>query len=231
MAKTPIIDRKARDEVIAAFEDYLDDKITAFEFDDRLQEIESNDETVNGVINAAWFYYDDCKDHKVTLSKQEWDYFQRLLLILRSDTKMSSQQTKRWSWDHIIAWIALALFLAGAFVVGWGDQLALLATPFGVISMLITRYRQRTVREASPNEIACTPCDSYSQIRWLRRQVPAFQKRRYRREIEGRKIRSRAEGSFGRIYAFLVWLVLGPVVLLFQGFPSIENYTFTLTKP
>ena len=58
-----MVDRAARDKVISAFEAYLDDQITAFEFDDRLQEIASEDLTVNEVIHAAWFHYDDCKDH------------------------------------------------------------------------------------------------------------------------------------------------------------------------
>jgi hypothetical protein len=98
-----MIDCAARNEVIAAFEAYLDDTITAFEFDDRLQEIDSEDRTVNEVVRAAWFHYDDCVDHKVHLSKQEWDYFQRLLLILRSDAELSSSEMRRWSWDHALA--------------------------------------------------------------------------------------------------------------------------------
>jgi hypothetical protein len=102
--KKSMIDRAARDKVIATFEAYLDDRITAFEFDDRLQDIDSEDRTVNEVVHAAWFHYDDCKDHKVHLSKPEWDYFQRLLLILRSDAELSSSEKRRWSWDHAIAW-------------------------------------------------------------------------------------------------------------------------------
>ena len=98
-----MIDRSARDQVISAFEAYLDDQITAFEFDERLQEIESGDRTVNEVIRAAWFHYDDCTDHKVHLSKPEWDYFQRLLLILASDAELSWSHSSRWSGDHLVA--------------------------------------------------------------------------------------------------------------------------------
>lgn len=71
-----MIDRAARDEVILAIEDYLDDRIMAFEFDDRLQQVESRDETVTEVIHAVWGLYDDCKDHKVHLTKPEWDFLQ-----------------------------------------------------------------------------------------------------------------------------------------------------------
>ena len=226
-----MIDRNARNSAIAAFEDYLEDKITAFQFDDRLQDIESDDRTVNVVVRAAWHYYDDCRDHKVTLSKKEWDYFQRLLLILRSNTEIATFETTRWSWDHVVAWLSLAFFIAAAFFVEWGFQLVLLAIPFGLISMLISRHRRQSLPEPSPNEIACVPFDSYSQIRWLRRQVPSFQKRRYRSEIKARRIWSKAEVSFISVRTSIAWLILGPIVLLFQGFPSRESHKLTLATP
>jgi hypothetical protein len=226
-----MIDRAARDQVISAFEAYLDDQITAFEFDDRLQQIESEDRTVNDVIHAAWFHYDDCKDHKVHLSKPEWDYFQRLLLILVSDAELSSSHSSRWSWDHLIAWLALAVFVGIAVVVGWGWHLTLWAVPFGVVSILISIYRRRREPEFEPREVACTPFGSLSQIRWLRRQFPRFQKRKYRVEIGGRKIRSEGEQSFYRAFSYCYWLVFSPLVLLFQGFPSTIDQTPKLTKP
>ena len=226
-----MIDRAARDKVILAFEDYLDDQITAFEFDDRLQEIESTDRTVNEVIHAAWFHYDDCKDHKVHLSKPEWDYFQRFLLILRSEAEMSSSESKRWSWDHALAWLALIVFLGIAFVVEWGWHLLIWAIPFGIISILISIFRRRSVPDSSPGVIACMPFESLLQISWLRRQLPAFKKRRYRAEIGERKIRSQAEESFNSAFSYCFWIAFAPVVLLFQGFPSSVDRTLKLTKP
>ena len=163
-----MIDRAARDQVISAFEAYLDDQITAFEFDDRLQEIDSEDRTVIEVVRAAWFHYDDCKDHKVHITKPEWDYFQRLLLILGTDAELSSSHSSRWSWDHLIAWLALVAFVGIAFVVGWGWHLILWEVPFGIVSILISIYRRRREPEFGPREVACTPFESLSQIRWLR---------------------------------------------------------------
>jgi hypothetical protein len=226
-----MIDRAARDQVISAFEAYLDDQITAFEFDDRLQQIESKDRTVNEVIHAAWFHYDDCKDHKVLLTKPEWDYFQRLLLILVSDAELSSSHSSRWSWDHLIAWLALAAFVGVAVVAGWDWHLILWAAPFGIVSILISIYRRRREPEFGPRKVACTPFESVSQIRWLQRRFPRFQKRKYRFEIGGRKIRSKGEESLNRVFAYCYWLVFSPLVLLFQGFPSTTDHPPKLTKP
>jgi|APIni6443716594_1056825.scaffolds.fasta_scaffold88387_2 hypothetical protein len=226
-----MIDRAARDQVISAFEAYLDDQITAFEFDDRLQEIDSEDRTVIEVVRAAWFHYDDCKDHKVHLTKPEWDYFQRLLLILGTDAELSSSHSSRWSWDHLIAWLALVAFVGIAFVVGWGWHLILWEVPFGIVSILISIYRRRREPEFGPREVACTPFESLSQIRWLRGRFPGFQKRKYRAEIGRRKIRSEAVESCSWVFYYSYWLVFSPLVLLFQGFPSPTDHTLKLSTP
>ncbi len=223
-----MIDRKARDQTITAIEEYLDDKLSAFDFDDRLSGIESDDQTVNEIVQAAWYSYDDCTDHKVVLSKQGWDYFQRLLLILKSDAELSSSVVKRWSWDHALAMTALGSFVGLAFLVGWGSQIFILAVPFGVISILINVYRRRRSSELSGYEIACIPFDSYSQIRWLRHQVPAFRKRQYRTELQGRKIRSPAAELFTWAISYCHWIAFSPFVLLFQGFPSQGSYRLRL---
>lgn len=226
-----MIDRAARDEVITVFESYLDDQITAFEFDDRLHDVDSEDWTVNEIILEAWFHYDDGKDHKVNLSKPEWDYIQRLLLILRSDAELSASAEKRWSWDHALAWLALAGFVGIALIAGWGWHLYLWAIPFGIISVLISDYRRRREPVPKANEIACEPFASFSQIRQFRQHLPGFVKQRYRREIGQRTIRGEAEESFSWAFFHCYWILFGPVVLLFQGFPSTVDHTFKITKP
>ena len=217
--------------MILAFEAYLDDQITAFEFDDRLQEIVSEDPTVHRVVHAAWFHYDDCTDHKVHLSKSEWDYFQRLLLILRSDVELSMSQSRRWSVDHLIAAVAFAIFVGIAFAVGWGWHLILWAMPFGFVSILISVYRRRREPDVAPRVIARTPFNSISEMRWLRRQLPSFKKRMYRAEIEGRKIRTKSEELYNWVLAYCSWFAFAPLVLLFQSLPLTVDHTFKLTKP
>ena len=226
-----MIDRAARNEAISAFEAYLDDQITAFEFDNRLQEVESEDSTVRQVIHAAWFHYDDCTDHMVRLSKSEWDYFQRLLLILRSDVELSMSSSRRWSVDHLIASVACATFVGIAFAVGWGWHLILWAVPFGFVSILISMYRRRREADLAPRVIACTPFNSLTEIRWLRRQLPSFKKRMYRAEIRGRKIRTKTEEACNWVLAYCYWFAFAPLVLLCQSFPSTVDHTFKLTKP
>jgi hypothetical protein len=81
-------DREALVEVINR---YLSDELTAFKLDDALSDIaaRTKDETVNHVADLFWYHYDDVEDHKVVASKEQWDFFQRLLLILK---KMESRE-------------------------------------------------------------------------------------------------------------------------------------------
>jgi hypothetical protein len=226
-----MIDRTERDKVIAAFEEFLDDRITAFDFDERLGAIQSKDHTIHEVINAAWYHYDDCIDHKVVLTKAEWDYFQRLLLILRSDAELSTTDARLWSWDHALAWLALLAFVAISFSVGWGWHLFAWAIPFGILSLLISNYRRDRVPVLEPRRTALIPFGSLSDLRNLRSTVPKFQKRRYRSDIEGRTIRCMTEQSFNLALSRIHYILLGPLVLLFQGFPSIVDHRWELRKP
>ena len=59
-----MIDRTNRDRLIETISSYLDEAITAFEFDDEIHEIAgaSTDLTVEYVRSALWYHYDDCKD-------------------------------------------------------------------------------------------------------------------------------------------------------------------------
>src|SRR4051812_27167195 len=76
-----MLDRPARAELIRTISEYLGDGMTAIAFDERINEIadETEDKTVRDVVSALWFYYDDCRDHPVVLTKEEWNYFQRLI--------------------------------------------------------------------------------------------------------------------------------------------------------
>ena len=226
-----MIDRASRNEVISAFEDYLEDRIRAFEFADRLQEIESEDRTVNEVIHAAWYHYDDCTDHQVQLSKPEWDYFQRLLLVLRSHAELSTTLSRRWSWDHLVAWVSVVAFAGIASEVGWGWHWIAWAVPFGIVSISISHYRRRIEPEPEASEIACTPFESLSQIRWWRRQLPDFRKQKYRARVGSRRIRSETTEAFAVALSYCYQIIFSPLVLLGQGFPSTIDHGLKLTTP
>jgi len=101
-----MIDRKSRDEMGKAIRNYMAETTGAFELADSLYSIahDTQDGTVKFVEKVMWFHYDDCKDHKIVASKQEWDYFNRLLLLLESDAEaefVRSRNSWRSEWRSI----------------------------------------------------------------------------------------------------------------------------------
>lgn len=220
-----MIDRQARNRMVEAIEAYLDDRITAFEFDERL-DASSMDPLVGEVAHLCWFHYDDCTDHLVVLSKEQWDLFQRLILLLKSDVESlppCERIKRRWGFDHALAWLGCIVFVALASVAGWGPQLLMLALPFGALSMLIQRHQDRQPKPPSRRIAARFPFSSWSQLRHVVSRTPGFSKRRYRQAIAGRRVRSEAREVFSRMIAHAGWLVCGPLILLAQGFPTVVH--------
>src|SRR5205085_2557818 len=117
------------------------DRTTAFAFDERIGEIaaESEDQTVRDVVEALWYHYDDCKDHQVVLSKTEWDYFQRLMLVLESDSAIHASSARYWTLHQAVAITAFACF--GVLVLGFHVSYWFVTLPFGVFSIALSFVR------------------------------------------------------------------------------------------
>ncbi len=92
-----MIDRDARNAVVAALEDYQLERITAFEFDERIFDVadKSLDQTVRECVDALCGFYDDCTDHRVVAEKYEWDIWERLRLLLLSDAELEAERSGR----------------------------------------------------------------------------------------------------------------------------------------
>jgi hypothetical protein len=221
-----IVDRENRDALVAAINRYLDGQTSAFQFDGEIFGIKSDDPTVSHVVHALWFFYDDCKDHKVHLSKEAWDYFQRLILVLQSDGQVELSRRRRWDFTQLVALAALLSFLYAAHWLGFGMQLLALAIPFGVISIVISWWRRRTAaRTADPKGIILAPFSSLAELIVLRRSVANFGKRRYPPGMKPFKIRSPLEETAVKLQTYSAWLFFSPLVLLFQTLPTTETET------
>ena len=222
-----MIDRKARDETAKAIRSYMSEGITAFEFDEALFKVESGtrDATVRSVVQTLWYFYDDCKDHKIVASKEEWDLFHRLLLLLESDGELETTHRRReWHPLHGVAALLLLVFIAIAIRVGWGDHLIAYALPFGPPSMLLAwlngRRRRKSMRRA---EVALLPYPSFASLRAVRKRVGIFSRRKYPKTMANRKIRGPIERRITLLPSYILWCMFSPVVLLIQSVPDRES--------
>lgn len=216
------LDRTLRAELASLIRRFLSEDLTAFEFDEQLMEFYgSSDSAIQYVARAVWLHYDDCDDHLVTLSKPEWDYFQRLLLLLESDRHVETVQARRWSGTQFLALFALLGFVGCALQSGWGYHLGLVAVPFGLASIVIShvRYAQPS---AGPYDRILFPFTTFADLH-AAYDAAQFKKSRYPRHIQTRKIRSPAMNMVYHIPFYLGWLFLSPIALAAQILPQTET--------
>ena len=124
------------------------ERIGALELGDELHIIAhaTQDSTVKFVNRVMWFHYDDCKDHKIVASKQEWDYFNRLLLLLESEAEA----------EFVRIHTSCRAELRSFFQRGKPSAAELAMTPFPSISSLASLRRsvKQFVRSRFPRHIA-----------------------------------------------------------------------------
>jgi hypothetical protein len=199
---------------------FLDSQITAFEFDEQLNPFRSShDPLIKHITLAVWFHYDDCTDHYVRMSKQEWDYFQRLLLALEGNCRLEREDERRWSVKQLVAAVALCLFGYYAMAWGWGSQLYILAMPFGLVSIALSFWRRPERQRANPFESITFPFASFADLSAAYHSAE-FRKSRYPQQIARRTIRSPFMSRFFEMKTYIVWLMFSPVVLFFQMLPE-----------
>lgn len=227
-----MVDRKARDKVADALEKYLNDEITAFEFDNMLWEDESVDvdETLKDIRRVLWRYYDDLTDHKVVASEEDLDFFHRLLLMLRSNAEYAVTKGRYWTVRNGIAICCLLLIAGRAAWLGF-EYPAGLSIMVGLVSMALTFSRRWSEPVQSSREKAMVPFDSVCELMAVRKSVPSFRKKRYPVHLQSRR---HPTPFIDRLMYYLMcaislpiyvslWLLLSPVVLFLQAIPENES--------
>lgn len=220
-----MIDCHARQEVIRAIEAFLDREIMAFEFDDRLQAIETPDETIHWVIYELWKHYDDCTDHFECLERRDWKYLQRLKLLLASDHEIQLQKVG-YQWG-----VSSAAFLTlGCVVMTWfyagpwtAIPLSLLLSSF-IAWWIILSGNQSSVREAVDIP-ELYPFHSISELRAVRMEIPSFRRMVFpnRTRVKTRFLR--------RALAVVLWIFHSPVILVMLVMQSFLHRAVVLAKP
>jgi hypothetical protein len=218
--------RYDRDSLTEVINRYLSEELTAFKLDEALSEIgaRTKDETVKQVVDLFWSHYDDVEDHKVVASKEEWDYFQRLLLILKSDAEIVEETGKRvWTARQAVAAVCLAVFGVAVAKTGFGYDLLCVTVPLGIVSMLLSHWRSCVEARRLHDQTALLPFGSVSELLSLRRKVRNFVKARYPAHLGTRQIRGPVSSALMWLHFGAVWLIFSPLALAFQMMPEPDH--------
>jgi len=207
----------------------MDEEITSDQFDDALTSISrvTSDEGISAVRQELWYVYDDLTDHPIVAYKHDWDYLNRLLLLLSSNAEIGVE--RRWCTMHVLTQtMAAVAFAAYGFLVvrsGFTAEIfAILALPFGLISMALSWLRNWRHRTHG----AIEPFPSVRSLFAVRRSVSTFIRRRYPLTLAKRGVRGPVVKALLRCYGLALVAVLSPVVLFIQALPDRET-RFTIS--
>ena len=223
-----MIDREARDELVDVIERYLADEITAFDFDEALGEFMGprDDRTVRDVARDLWFYYDDVIDHEVVADKELWDFFQRILLLLKSDGELECSRRWRWTLRQAIALPALAAFVTVAALGGCTPIAVLMWIGIGCLAAGLARWRERDERSKYREAYLAAPFSSVSELLGVRRGVSGFRKTKYPEHVRDRRKRPELSEMAG---LWAASLVLAPLALLVIAIPEADTHCRVVT--
>ena len=226
-AVSGMIDRQSRNRLVNAINRYLDGAMTAFAFDDEIFGTlsTSKDATVQHVVRLLWLHYDDCKDHLAGLSKDEWDYFQRLILLLEANAKIERVSHRKWSLRQLVAGLGLIGFGLCAYQFGIGWHLFGFALAFGPLSIALSYWRNRSEMRQARKRLGSAPFSSFPELRAVRKAVAGFSKRKYPAGSKVRSVHSRLMTTVVWFQTCVLWSFISPLILLFQTLPEREMQT------
>ncbi len=217
--------RYDRDALAEVINRYLTDDLTSFKFNDALSDIaaRTKDQTVKYVVDLLFDCYDDFEDHRVVASKDEWDFFQRLLLILKSDADLVAETGKHvWTARQTVAALCLAVFAVVVAKTGWGYHLFWATVPLGCVSVFLNLWQSSLEEAQFRKKSSLIPFGSLSELRSLRRKVRGFVKSTYPVRHGPRQTRGPIRGAFNELYFVGMWLLFSPLTLLVQTLPERE---------
>lgn len=207
-----MIDRQARELLVAAIDSYLNEEIELSAFNHAVFAIAAAtpDAAAHYVAETVSDTYDDAP-HRI--EAWDWNCLQRIRLVLLSDCEMFFQKESEFGRRYV-ALACLAFIIATAWLTGNSPELHLVCLLSGMLLYGVGS------RELDPNpyyEIVF-PFDSVRQLANVYRQTPGFRKQRIPRAWRRKS---------SEVRPALVWLVTSiahalfmPLIVLFECFPS-----------
>lgn len=217
-----MVDRNNRDKLIVEIQNFLNKKTESFEFDENIFEISDNseDKTIKYVVKKVlWYYYDDLKEHKIAIGKEDWDTIQRFVLILKSNQEIIEKKEKKYTIRQALSLGLLSVFIVSYFYVGYNIKLLYISIGLGIFSMSLSWWKIKSEKDTFENW-KLYPFSNIPQLLKLRRKQKSFQKQPYNQKVGTNEIRSNFIYYLMLIHSRLSWLVFSPFVLLYQSLPE-----------
>lgn len=220
--------------MIQCIRSYMDDAIMSRELHDWIHMItsDSQDRTIRYVAHEMWGFYDDLKDHPIVVLKEEWDYLNRLLLLLESDYELNEEKLcYTWHWSQALAAMAFVGFVFAAWRTGISPAFFFAWLVCGAVVCTVAWVNSRQDARLNPlRKRALDPFPSIASLLAVRRSVPGFTRNRWQEWLSQREIRSKVSTAILYMNGTLAVLLLSPLILLWQMTPR-KRSSISITLP
>ena len=183
-----MIDRDARNRLLQGIDDYMDEKISPDDFDHLLHDeiaSQTKDEVIQEVDCMLFESYEDIGTNRLQSDCAYWKFFNRLRLLLISDTECRYECQSRpffsyhWGLLPILAWVTLAIvslcLQSLTIFLVCGIPLYFVCAVAFFISIIFSK-----TSGSEPNFLyAQYPFESFADLLALRRSVPDFASKRF----------------------------------------------------
>ncbi|MFO0913257.1 MAG: hypothetical protein U0795_09880 [Pirellulales bacterium] len=154
----------------------------------------------------------------IQLNKRDWDYLQRLLLLLEADCQLETHSERYWSSTQLVAAGAIIGLAVVTSIWGW-NGLAWVWIPCGLLSMCLEWILSRTTRSRSAYQSIIEPFASIGDLRTAYEST-RFTKQKYRGPTPARHADPNyLPMAIGYLLIGVFWLALGPIILAIQIAP------------
>ncbi len=198
-----MIDRDARNRMISAIDDFMEDRLTERGLNSTLFTIhdETKDETIHLVADWIDEGFDCYSSKYISVNRYGWKLFNRCRLLLTSDAECTQIREIRWNWRQAVALAMLLgvcfghylLFGAGMPEIAIGIYFLATVVAFGLFFWNNCDQKRLGWQEEdgdAPSPLEMFPFQSFGQIFTLRKTVPSFSCKKFRRELEHRDQRT-----------------------------------------
>lgn len=208
-----MIDRERRNQLATLIRRYLNGKADAADFEKcEYENYKSDDPALYFVAEELPLQLENDAN---ALTKQKWDYIQRLLLLLESNSTVSWQAAPYRLWTQPVAEVLLVICLVIALLTGFTLHLFLYFIPIGLATILLALL-QSPSSEVRPFEETVSPFQSiadlgiaYDSANFVKQRHPAPSIKNNNRSFLGFL---RADVSI--VFVFLLWICMPPFLLL-----------------
>ena len=206
--------RKERDRLAVVIRALLDGAVAPYDFHGELSLLrDSKDSVVEYLTRLVQIYCVD--DPRGVMTREAWGILHRFLLLLESDNDIRVVSTRIWSWTQLCALMALAGFICCAATFGVGPYLLVAAIPFGVVSIRISKIRERKYF-GEPYFRILWPFSTFSELANAY-EGTGFQKIRCSQNVTSQ--RKQRDASECPMWLYGCWLLLSPIPLMIQLIP------------